>query len=156
MADPKQALLDDLAAARAEALAVMQRLRPEHLDRPTENPEWSARDLVAHLASIEARLRAMWQHALDGQDGPALGPSLDDYNAARVAERRGRSLEALTSEFEREGDATRQFVERLPAAALAQHWTHPVRGDVTIESLLWIAPRHLREHVAQLAAATAE
>jgi uncharacterized damage-inducible protein DinB len=156
MADSKQAILDDLAAAHAEASAVMQRLRPEQLVRPTENPDWSARDLIAHLASIEGRLRAMWQHALDGGAGPAPEPSLDEYNAACVAERRGRSLDALTREFQREGDTTRTFVEDLPTERLSERWSHSVRGDVTIESLLWIAPRHLREHVAQLAAATAE
>lgn len=156
MADSQQAILDDLAAAHAETSAVMRRLRPGQLERPTENPDWSVRDLIAHLASIEGRLRTMWQHALDGRAGPAPGPSLDEYNATCVAERRGRSLAVLATEFEREGDVTRQFIAALPAEALSRRWTHPARGEVTVESLLWIAPRHLREHAAQLTAATAE
>src|SRR4051812_3666433 len=136
MPDSKQAVLDDLEAARAETVAVLRRLQPAQLDRPTDNPEWSVKDLIAHLASIEARLRAMWQHALDGREGVAPGPSLDQYNAACVLTRRGWSLAALTSEFEREGQATRTFIEALPADGLGRRWTHPARGEVTIESLL--------------------
>ena len=93
MADGKQAVLDDRAAAHVEALTLLRRLGPEQLD-------------------------------------------------------------ALTAEFERDGAATRRFIGALPAEALQRRWTHPVHGEVTIESLLWIAPRHLRERVAQHDAAT--
>ncbi len=154
MSDRKQALLADLAAARGEALATVQRLRPGDLDRPTANPGWSVKDTLAHLASIEARLRAMWQHAVEGRAGPLPGPSLDDYNAACVAERRGWALGQIAAELDRATDETRRFVEGLAPDALDRRWTHPTRGEVTVESLLEIEPRHLREHLAQVQAAT--
>jgi hypothetical protein len=152
MANRKQALLAELRGAHADALALIERLTPEQLTRPV-NEGWSVRDLLAHLASIDTRLRAMWQHALDGGDGPVPGPSLDDFNAACVAERRRWTVSQLKIELQDQAEATRGFVEHLPPEALDQRWTHPVRGEVTVESLLWIAPRHLREHLAEITTA---
>jgi hypothetical protein len=55
VAGAKQIMLDDLAARRAEPLAIMRRPGPAQLDRPTEPPDWPAKGLIAGLAYIEAR-----------------------------------------------------------------------------------------------------
>ena len=153
MGDRKQALLDDLAAAHGEVLAAVSALRPEQLERPSANEGWSAKDTLAHLSSIEARSRSSWELVLAGRPWPADAPDLDTYNARSVEERRGWSAQDLIAELERTGEETRRFVERLQPEDLDRQWVHPTRGQMTLETLVQIIPRHLRAHGAEIKAA---
>jgi uncharacterized damage-inducible protein DinB len=151
--DRKRQLQDEIAAARGEVLGLVSRLSPEQFDRPTANAGWSVKDTLAHLSSIEARLRSMWQHALDGQAWPAEDRSVDAYNDRCVAERRSWTPEAIVAELEQTGRETDGFLDRLAADDLDRRWDHPVRGTVTIQALAEIVPRHLRAHREELQAA---
>jgi hypothetical protein len=62
MTDRTRAILNDLATARTEALALMRRWRPKQAGRPTENARSSSKDLVAHVPSLAGRARASWRH----------------------------------------------------------------------------------------------
>jgi hypothetical protein len=152
MSDRKQALLDDVRAAHSEFLGVISKLTPEQCEAPV-NEGWSVKDMLAHLSSIEARLRSMWQHALDGREWPAADKSVDAYNARCVEERRSWPVERIVDEFKRSGAESLAFIDRLGPEELDRTFNHPVRGVVTIESLVQIIPRHLREHGAQIKAA---
>ena len=153
VSDRKRQLQDEITAARAEVLGVVSALGPEQFDRPTTNEGWSVRDTLAHLSSIEARLRAMWQHALDGRPWPANDASVDAYNERCVAERRSWTPQAIVAELEQSGRETASFLDRLAPEDLDRQWEHPVRGTVTLETLAQIIPRHLRAHGEELQAA---
>ena len=154
MMDRKQELLDELVRARSEVLAEVSALRPQQWDQPTSNEGWSAKDTLAHLASIESRLRSMWQHALDGREWGADEPDLNAYNARCVEERRAWSAKEVIAELSRTGEETQTFVERLRPEDLGRQWKHPTRGEVSLESLIRIIPRHLRAHAEEIKAAT--
>ena len=153
MSDRRRQLQDEIAAARGEILGLVSRLSPEQLNRSTANAGWSVKDTLAHLSSIEARLRSMWQHALDGQAWPAHDSSVDAYNDRCVAERRSWTPEAIVAELEQGGRETESFLNRLTPEDLDRQWQHPTRGPVTIEALVGIVPRHLRAHGEELQAA---
>ena len=153
MSDRKRQLQDEIAATRGEVLGLVSRLSPEQFNRPTANAGWSVIDTVAHLSSIEARLRSMWQHALDGRAWPAHDSSVDAYNDRCVAERRSWTSEAIVAELEQSGRETERFLDRLAPEDLDRQWNHPTRGTVTIEALVLMVPRHLRAHGAELQAA---
>lgn len=152
MSDRKRQLQDEIAAARGELLGLVSRLSPEQFDRSTANAGWSVKDILAHLSSIEARLRSMWQHALDGRPWPADDSSVDAYNERCVAERRPWTPQAIVAELEQSGRETESFLDRLAPADLDRRWDHPTRGPVTIEALVGIVPRHLRAHSEELQA----
>src|SRR5437763_6295012 len=101
--DRKQQLHDAITAARAEALETVSGLSREQLERPTANEGWSVKDILAHLSSIEARLRSMWQYALDGRQWLADDGDVSAYNERCVAERRSWSGPALVAELEQSG-----------------------------------------------------
>ena len=153
MNDRKRQLQDEIGAARDEVLRIISGLSAEQFDRLTTNEGWSVRDTLAHLSSIEARLRSMWQHALDGRAWPAEDGSVDAYNERCVAERRSWTPQAIVSELEQSGRETASFLDRLGPADLDRQWNHPTRGTVTIETLVQIIPRHLRAHGEELQAA---
>jgi uncharacterized protein (TIGR03083 family) len=153
MADRKQELIDDVEAARREVLDAVDGLTPDQWERPTTNPGWSAKDTLAHLASIESRLRQMFGLVLSGASWPADAPDLDTYNAACVAERRVWAPAQVVAELRSSGAETRQLLGGLAPADLDRRWTHPTRGEVTLASLVEIIPRHLREHGREIRAA---
>ncbi len=150
MSDRKRQLQDDIATARGEVLGLVSGLSREQFDRPTANAGWSVKDTLAHLSSIEGRLRSMWQHALDGQAWPAADSSVDAYNDRCVAERRSWTPEAIVAELEQGGRETESFLDRLAMDDFDRQWNHPTRGTVTIQALAEIVPRHLRTHCQEL------
>src|SRR5438105_12765026 len=99
MSDQKQKLESEIAAARSEAQKVLSSLRPQDFERASPNEGWSVKDTLAHIASIEDRLRRMWQHALDGRAWPADDSDIHAYNARCVEERRSQSGPALLDEL---------------------------------------------------------
>ena len=150
MSDRKRQLQNEIAAARGEVLGLVSHLSPEQFDQSTADAGWSVKDALAHLSSIEARLRSMWQHAIDGQAWPAHDSSVDAYNDRCVAERRDWTPEAIVAELEQSGRETERFLDRLAPEDLDRQWDHPTRGSVTIEALVGIVPRHLRAHGEEL------
>jgi uncharacterized protein (TIGR03083 family) len=153
MTDRKQELHGAITAARSDALEAVARLGPDQLARPTANEGWSVKDILAHLSSIEARIRSMCQFGLDGRQWPADDGDINAYNARCVAERRSWSGPALVAELEQSGRESLSLLERLAPEDLDRTFNHPTRGVVTIETLLSIIPRHLRGHTEEIEAA---
>lgn len=153
MADRKQALIESVETARREVLDGAAAFTAEQWSRASANEGWSTKDTLAHLSSIEARLRAMLQLVLDGGSWSVNAPDLDTYNARCVAERRAWPPEQVIAELRASGAETRRFLEALQPDDLDRRWTHPTRGEVTLAALVEIIPRHLREHGEQILAA---
>src|SRR5438067_12831355 len=153
MADRKQALIESVETARQEVLDGAAGFTAEQWSRASANEGWSTKDTLAHLSSIEARLRAMLQLVVDGGSWPVDAPDLDAYNARCVAERRAWPPEQVIAELRASGAETRRFLEALQPDDLDRRWTHPTRGEVTLGALVEIIPRHLREHGEQVLAA---
>ncbi|MBI3966064.1 MAG: DinB family protein [Chloroflexi bacterium] len=151
--DRKQELHDQIVTARQMVLVSISSLTPEQLEQPTPNEGWSAKDTLAHLTSIESRLRRMWQHALEGREWPTEETDIHTYNAACVAERKNWYLRDLVEELDHTGEETLNFLEGLDPADLDRKWRHPTRGEVTLEALIRIVPRHLESHAAEINAA---
>lgn len=63
----KQALVDRLDAARNELLMLARSLPVERLTTPGAVGDWSAKDVIGHLASWEDRLLTLAQMVINGQ-----------------------------------------------------------------------------------------
>lgn len=84
------------AETRARVVDVIRSLSPDELGRrlPTL-PDWSPRDVVAHLTGV----------AGDFVAGNSAGAGHPDWTAAQVESRRQRTLEEVLAEWERWGAA---------------------------------------------------
>ena len=102
VSDRVQQLQEETAAARDAVLALVDGLSADRFDRPSPNEGWSVKDTVAHLASIEARVRLMVQTVLDGGTWTGDRADLDAYNARCVAERRDWTPDAVVAELRRD------------------------------------------------------
>jgi uncharacterized protein (TIGR03083 family) len=151
--DRSQQLQDEAAAARDAVLALVDGLSREQLDRPTTNEGWSIKDTLAHLGSIEARVRLMIRTVLDGGVWTGDQADLDAYNERCVAERHSWAGDAVISELRQSGQETAALFAQLTPENLDHEWTHPIRGPMTIEQTAGIVARHLRSHAEELRAA---
>ena len=143
----RRALLDELAALAAT-------VRPDQWELPTENPGWSCRDVLAHLASGDWVMHRILRGALAGQDLSALSDSIDvdAGNAERVAARRGRGIDELLAEMKRQQTQTLALWEMLQerhVQAVLPHWSG---GFCTLSEYLLGFAGHDRYHIGQLRA----
>jgi hypothetical protein len=109
---------------------------------------WSKRDLIAHLTSIEGRIREQVQCALD--DVPWTPEDIDAFNARQVTARRQWSLDQLQRELEDETATTERLAGSLTQDQLTRPFDHPRRGRITVADLLAIIPNHISNHLADL------
>ncbi|MEX1073092.1 MAG: hypothetical protein WED86_05275 [Chloroflexota bacterium] len=146
-----QALLSDLAAARAEFLAAVGDVEPALRGTPGLVGEWSARELVGHVGywaghAAEALHRAE-QDELDAFGRDEL--SVDERNAvvARVAA--DADWATVTS---REQGAYEAFAERLSRADVERLGDRDADGDTLAEIIAFDGVDHYREHALDIRA----
>ena len=123
----KHELLEALRASRDEVLALVRGLRPEQLEEGRYENGWNARQILAHIASIEWSYPRLLDIARDGAPSAAPTPGSeasaaapptrqmrggnDSYNERQVAKRAGVPVADLLAEFEQNRAATIQAVE---------------------------------------------
>jgi uncharacterized protein (TIGR03083 family) len=151
----------DLAAAEGRALAaLLADLGDADWDRVTDCPEWTVRDMVAHLVGQAEGVRRPWVALRRVRTGKRRWPDrigLDAYTAQQIAEHAGQSGPALVA----------AFVDGWPRAVTAMRRTPgPVRrmgldpgipgaARITVGYLYdSILPRDLWMHRVDLSRAT--
>ena len=78
----KEKLRKRLEVAQAEFLAVVDALNEAEAKRPTANPGWPVKDVVAHVASAELGHMPVIRALLAGQPVGQAGFDLDALNGA--------------------------------------------------------------------------
>ncbi len=126
-------------------------------ETPGVTTHWSAKDVLAHMASYERFL----EEALLELEGRGPTPVLDamrndagGFNESQVSARRGLSAEAVRREYEEAHARVIERVKALSPARLRQPGTIPWYGpDYSLDDLIVYANyAHKREHGAQLRA----
>jgi hypothetical protein len=152
--EERDGLIDQYRAGHAAVLAAVAGATVEELDtRPAAPDEWTARQVVHHLADSESisayRLRRLIVEdspLIEGYDEPRyarvlfyadrpIGPSLDALGAARAT--------------------TIQILERLTDDQWARTGRHTESGPYGVETWLGIYARHAHEHADQIRRALA-
>jgi len=113
---------------------------------------WLKKDLIAHLVTIESRLRDQVRCAIDGTEWPR--EDVDVFNARAVSARRGWSIDQLRQGLSTEAATSAALLGSLKEADLQRPFDHPRRGRITVEDLWTTIPRHIHSHVNDLSTAT--
>ncbi len=97
------AVIEELDDQRARFERFCRALSAEELARPVPASSWLVRDFIAHLATIDEPVTAMFQRVHRGLDGVSAEHEagrwdIDAWNDARVLERREASVESLLAE----------------------------------------------------------
>lgn len=166
MAQPtKIELLHELRTTRDDLLSHVVSMDDAALAGGRYEHGWAAREILAHVASIEwtyPRLIDLATQPADAAPAPANGtrrpaaanaaaPAVDDYNERQVAKRAAASKNDLLDEFRKNRNALIAAVEATPEDVLARR----VRSFGGVEGTLaevirFVAIDHVRSHINDL------
>ena len=145
-----QALIDKLGAARGEILQTIEGLGEGALTWQPGDGRWSIKETLAHLASAEESHRQVAQAIAAGQTVDVPDFDLDNWNAARVAERRQQSIDQILEEMAVERQRTLISLQDLEDDVLDRQGLHPVLGETTVLKAFRIIPIHERMHLKDI------
>ncbi len=151
MADRRTEARNAYERAHRELCQLVDAMSAEEMQRESSNPGWSARDVMAHLATIDERLHSQMQAALDSKPYENT-EDVNTFNERKVAELRGWSLEQVRAELDRQRDATLALFDSANESQLDNYIDHPRRGRLTLIDLLTHAGEHIQTHANEIAA----
>ena len=165
----KQELLGALARTRDDVIARVEALEPSALERGVYENGWTAKQILAHTASIEWTYPRLIEMAR-GTPAPAAGPApampaapspgaaqgtaqpaILDYNERQVAKRAEASVAELLDEFSRNRATLIAAVEETDDATLATEIRSAggIQGPLAAV-LQMLAIDHVRGHLRDL------
>jgi hypothetical protein len=144
----KQDFLGRVRTARAELNEAISNLTEEQMSQDLVAGEWTVKDILAHLAAWQHETLLAVLRTEGGEDiGPLIAESVDEWNAARVGERRRLPLVDVIQEFNAAYDELLAALERWPEG------TVPLGPDGWDETArLWWLTDHDREHLDAITA----
>jgi hypothetical protein len=160
--EARRALRDALAEVPERArLAVLSPADPVPDSAPEEDPqarlkspdvapapgEWSAREVVLHLAAVD---EDVWQPRLDALAAEAF-PSWPWVEPGLWSGSGDDSFEQALAVYRARRAATVARLDALDAAGWAKRGLHATYGELDVAGLMRIALAHDEEHLAQIA-----
>jgi uncharacterized damage-inducible protein DinB len=122
---------------------------PDDLVAAPDGEGWSARDVVAHLASRQRPAIVGRIEAILAADGAAIPDVPDDL--LDVAPYRARALDEVLREFQEGRAEAVAFLETITADQLGRRGVHSGVGELTIADIIHHVAYHDLVHVAQAA-----
>lgn len=144
-----EALLATLADARGEFLAAFDAIPVAQRAAALDEGGWSALDVLAHTADVEAYYRSEVVRCLD-EPGRLWRQFNDDewYDIHRL--RPAEDEAALRARLEAVRADTRTWLTYQPPEGLAAYFNHPERGVVVAGERIEKIASHDRQHAVQL------
>jgi hypothetical protein len=154
----KEQLLENMRAQRERVLTVVAEVPETHWAEGRYEEGWTARDILAHIASIEwtyPRILDLADNAKEPEPpkepSKPRPPGLGDYNQRQVAKRADASVEELLDEFERNRTATIAAVQDASEDLLREHVRSAGGAEGTVAEVLnYRAVIHLDGHLDDL------
>jgi hypothetical protein len=119
------------------------------LSRRPDAPNWAAKEVVCHLRDAEEVFGARFEQILAMNVEPTLGNTDPDRLAEERQYLRNDTGEALAA-FRRRRAETLETLGQLTPAHWEKGGIHPVRGRITIDSVLSFMAWHDDNHLDQL------
>ncbi len=118
--------------------------------------DWTARDLVGHIAYAEGGMAPLVQVAQgDGATEARRPPpefDIDRWNDSRIRRARAQSLDQLLERLATSREHLLGVLDALSEADLDRPVQHPTQGDTTVEGVFLIIAGHERLHGEELRA----
>jgi len=137
-------------------------LDPESLERGRYEGGWNAREILAHVASIEWTYKRLVEGAQQPRatarperapepTSPSAGNPIDDYNSRQVARRADKTVKELLLEFQENRAGTIAAVESCSEVLLSQPTRSAGGAEGTLAEVLeFVAVRHVEQHTRDI------
>jgi hypothetical protein len=165
MASPtKSELIAALQKSGDDLLTGVGKMTDADLGQGRYENGWTARQILAHVASIEWTYKKLVDTAKQprsaarpsGEPGayaapPPTGNPIDDYNNRQVARRAAKTAQELLLEFKENRDGTIAAVKSCDDDLLAQPTRSTGGAEGTLaEVIMFVAVRHVEQHTRDL------
>jgi DinB superfamily len=143
-------LIDRYRDGHAAVAAALDGATPAELDHRPAAGEWTAREVVHHLADAEARSATRVRQLLAEDDAQIQGYDQNTY-ARRL--HYDRPIDASLDLLRAVRAATAELLETLDPQEWARTGTHSEDGAYSVEGWLEIYATHAHDHAEQIRAA---
>ena len=120
------------------------------LDFKAEGHNWSVRQIVCHLADLEAVTFVRFRQVI-AEDNPSL-PAVNGDAWAEKLDYNRRKLSVALETFRRMRSDNHELLKELPEAAFDRPAVHAETGATTLKGLVLAAAEHVEEHVREMQA----
>ena len=126
----REQLQDGLAAEREALLAVVAGVDEQALTWPTRNPEWTVRDVLAHVLASDADLIWLLEAAHHSSTRPLRLESLEQHQQ-EMARWADATPKMFSQQLQERSDHWRELLAALPGSAFVipatVYWAGPAR-----------------------------
>ena len=145
------ALITRFAAAPGMLQATVAALSPEALDRSPGPGEWTARQIVCHLADAEL-VGAVRLRMVLAEDEPTFPLYVQDGWAEhlRYAQPDQAALDHALQQFWTLRAGATRLLRQAPATRWEASGMHPIRGRMTLKDVLVLYVEHAEGHIEQI------
>ncbi|HEU5431952.1 MAG TPA: DinB family protein [Thermomicrobiales bacterium] len=140
--------------------AALDRLPADAWEAASADADWTAKELLAHLAAYEQLLGDVFASVLGAGATPTLDALLangEGFNEREVAKRRPQEIDTLRAEYEAAHRRAAVLLARIPVERRRQAGLLAWYGaEYDLEdAIVYMGYGHKTEHAAQLAAFSA-
>jgi hypothetical protein len=150
MAD-RPALIEKYKTGPDALDAAVAGLADTDLDRRPGPDDWTAREVIHHLADAETRAAIRLRQLLAEDDAVIQGYDEEQY--ARVLHYDRRSVPVSLATIRAVRASTAELLDLLVDADFARSGTHTESGAYSVETWLELYAAHCHDHIDQLVAA---
>ena len=146
--DERKAQIAQYKAGYAEVTEALRGITPEELDWKPASTEWSAREVVHHLADSETIAGIRVRRLLTEDDPQIQGYDQEGY--ARRLRYADRPMEPALQAFEAVRTTTAQLLDAMTDADWQRAGTHSELGRYSAARWLETYAAHAHDHAAQI------
>lgn len=111
-----------------------------------DGPQWSVRDILAHLALAESLFSVYNRDVLNGGSGAPEDFNINGFNAEHTPEGRAATVAESLAKFQAARAETIALVEQMQDSDFERRAYHPYLGHTTLDQILKILYRHTMLH----------
>ena len=144
----RQGLIERYKAGPDVVDAALAGITPAELDSRPDPSEWTAREVVHHLADSEMTSAIRLRRLIAEEEATIVG--YDEAEFARRLFYGDRPIEASVEAFRAARRTTAQILERLSEEQWERRGHHSESGAYGVETWLEIYAAHAHDHAAQI------
>jgi uncharacterized protein (TIGR03083 family) len=146
----KAKLRAELAEGRETLLSAIDALSSEDWDRPTSNPEWTAREILAHISQAGPGLLGRMRRFVAGTSALPPGFDLNIWNTRQVAKQKGADISTMVATLTDSRRETLTFLDELSDDQLDLRGWHASGQEMSLADMFEIMARHESTHAADI------
>lgn len=140
-----------LVEAQARLLVAIRHMAGRDWDGPTANLEWTARQILTHVATVETSYVSLIRRMAAGQGGVPEDFDADRWNVVQLARQGVRDPADLEVEQVRAHRQLLELLEGFTSQELDQHgWLSSGGRQGSVEDALLLLGEHQQAHTSDL------